>query len=373
MALGRFGSDLTLDQARALARKRLAEVAEGGDPLADRQKGRKSPTMSDFCDTWLKHAGTYKKPSSLANDELYISRYIKPALGKLKAASLTKGDVEALHKKVGKDSPVMANRVLAVVSAALTYAEGEGVRPQNSNVCKLIRRFPEKERHRALSEIELRRLIKVLDEWPTKPHKVVLHEDGKPKKHARKQPMPPTTEQTTARRLACDAVRLILLTGCRRSEIAHLKWSEVDTERRVLRLADSKSGPRLVYLNTPAIEVIERQERAPLNPYVFASPTKQGAPISDLKRAWRTIRGLANLDDLRMHDLRHHAGEGLATLGFNEAFISKLLGHKDHSVTRRYIDVAMSPLHEAAERYGETVAGIVGGDQQIEVVEGEVE
>ena len=163
---------------------------------------------------------------------------------------------------------------------------------------------------------------------------------------------------TVSRQIACDAVRLILLTGCRRSEIAHLMWSEIDAERRILRLSDSKSGPRLVYLNTPALEIIERQERKPHNPYVFASSTKQGAPISDLKRAWRTIRELAGLDGLRIHDLRHHAGEGLATLGFNEAFISKLLDHKDHSVTRRYIDVAMSPLHEAAERYGETVAAV---------------
>ncbi len=128
----------------------------------------------------------------------------------------------------------------------------------------------------------------------------------------------------------------------------------------MLRLQDSKSGPRLVYLNTPAIEILDRQVRKPLNPYVFKSLTKPGAPLSNLKRSWRGIREKACIGNCRFHDLRHHAGENFATLGFNEAYISKLLGHRDPNVTRRYIDVAMSPLHDAAERYGDEVARMLG-------------
>ena len=349
MALGLFGSDLTIAQARALARKRLAEVAEGGDPLDSRKEARKSMTMAELCDEWLEEVRGHKKQSSLEIDELYIRKYVKPALGSRKVDALTLKNVETLHKKIGKDTPIMANRVVSTISACLTLAERNGLRPQGSNVCKQIRRFPEKERHRALSELELRRLAKVLDEWPTRKRNLRggKTRDAKPK-------------EVRSGEMVADIIRVIILTGCRRSEIAHLLWSEVDTERRVLRLKDSKSGPRIVYLNTPAIEILDRQERMPLNPYVFASLTKQGAPLSDLKRSWRGIREKACLGNCRIHDLRHHAGENFATLGFNEAYISKLLGHKDPNVTRRYIDVAMSPLHDAAERYGDEVARVFG-------------
>lgn len=344
--------------ARSMAREMLGDVARGSDPSAERRQRREAPTVADLLDGWLEQARTYKKASSLANDELYIRKYIKPALGREKVASLTRAQVADLHRKVGRDAPVMANRVLAVVSAALAYAEQEGIRPQGSNVCKLIRRFPEQERHRALSEIELHRLAKTLREWPHEPRMATKCPRGKRKG----EPVwvEPTAKVTARRQTVCDVLRLILLTGMRRSEAAHLKWSEVDAERMVLRLEDSKSGPRLVYLNTAAIEVIERQERQPMNPFVFASPSKDGSPLSDLKRSWRAIREAAGLDTLRVHDLRHHAGEALAAAGHNEAFIAKLLGHKDLSVTRRYVDVAANPLHRAAEGYGEGLAGALG-------------
>lgn len=327
MTLGTSG-ELTVEQARHLAMKALARVREGEDPSHDRQERRAAPTFGEVAEEWFTIAQGYKKASSLANDRLYLEKYILPALGSKKVASVSLAHVEGLHRRVGEKFPVMANRILAVVSSVLTHAERQGHRQQGTNVCRLVHRYPEKERHRALSEVELHRLAAVLLDWP---------------------------DQGVA-----DCLRLILLTGMRRSEAAHLRWSEVDADHLLIRLEDSKSGPRVVYLSTAGLEILERQERKQLNPFVFPSRTKQGAPLSDLKRAWRRIRAQAGLGTLRVHDLRHHAGEALATMGFNEAFISKILGHKDHSVTRRYIDVAASPLHQAAERYGQTLAAALG-------------
>lgn len=361
--IGAFGK-YTVEDARKEAKKVLARVLAGDDPSRERKAARASATVAEVADDWLKAARAYKKASSIAGDELYLKNYIKPEIGSRKISALDLHDVERLHRKIGEEHPIMANRVLAVVSTVLGHAERNGQRPPGSNVCRLVRRYPERERHRALTDAELQELAKVLDDWPTEPRDVFVNkETGERKKHTRTpEKLAPSEDETEARRKSCDVIRLILMTGCRRSEIAHLKWSEVDREHRVLRLEDSKSGARVVYLNSPALEILERQKATDDNPYVFASPSKDGEPLSDVKRAWRTIRRKAKLGNCRIHDLRHHAGEGLATLGFNEAFISKLLGHKDHSITRRYIDIAASPLHQAAEAYGERVSRAMNGD-----------
>lgn len=361
--IGTYGA-LTIDQAREIAKDMLVTVRTGGDPSQSRKDARHAPTMGELCERYIEeYARPRKKSSSVAEDQRNINNHVIPHLKNRKVAAVALADVQRLHN-IMKDTPIAANRVLALLSKMFNLAERWSLRPEHTNPCRFVDKYPERQKHRALSELELRRLLKAISEWPNTPHDVLIHKGGEIKKHARKQAMPPSPERVVTRRRAADAILLILLTGCRRSEIAHLRWSEVDLEHRVLRLADSKSGPRIVYLNTAAMEVIERQERQPLNPHVFASPTKTGSSISDIKRPWSSIRELANLQSLRVHDLRHHAGEELATLGFNETYISKILGHKDRNVTRRYIDVAMTPLHEAAERYGETVSRVMDKDSE---------
>jgi integrase len=205
----------------------------------------------------------------------------------------------------------------------------------------------------------LRRLAKALNEWPTSPHDVVTDETGARKRHTRHDPIP-TNDEIAARRRGADCIKTILLTGCRRSEIAHLLWSEVDEEHKVLRLADSKTGPRAVPLNAFAFAVIKRQPQTPLNPFVFASPSRDGAPVSDLKRTWISIKTKAGLGTFRMHDLRHNCGESLASMGYSEIVIAKVLGHSKGSTTWGYVAIRDDVLREAVERYGQEIGRALG-------------
>lgn len=377
--------------ARAEARALMGDVARGKDPSRERQEARRAAreaakaaaptTVADVCAEWLESARGSKKPKSIAEDERIIRAYIEPKIGDIPIAELDLEDVDKLHKLIGTKglrtkgskrkpsaAPYMANRVRALISAVLTFAEPKH-RPLGSNFVRLIKPFKEKRKHNVLSELEIRRLAKVLDEWPTKPVA-----STKPWRGPRKGVTiinELTPEKTARRRQVTDSIRLIFATGCRRSEITHLRWSEVDLERSVLTLEDSKSGARQVVLTPAAKAIIGRQKRLPMNPYVFPSPTKDKAPLTDLKRAWSDLRKEANLEGFRMHDIRHQMGQGLADLGYSEVIIGMALGHRGHSVTHTYIGVGLDVLREALERYGETIRPIAGGGQiSVETAEG---
>ncbi|MCP4006561.1 MAG: site-specific integrase, partial [bacterium] len=154
---------------------------------------------------------------------------------------------------------------------------------------------------------------------------------------------------------AVAAIRLLVLTGCRLREILHLRWQDVDLERRLLRLPDSKTGAKLVYLNAPAMEVLANVPRTRGFVYVIEG-RKPKSPRADLNTPWRRIRKQAGLDDVRLHDLRHtHAAVG-AGLGLSLPMIGKLLGHTLPTTTARYAHLAVDPMHEAAERIGAALA-----------------
>lgn len=370
----------TLADARATAAEARILAKEGRDIAVERAEAARALTPSEeatvtgVANAWLKSTAGRKKESTRKIDKLFIDRFIGPALGDRPAAAVTYSEVEALHRKItdgrtkpkrkaqgsgsrgGKagGSPVMANRIRACLSAIMTHAEKQGLRPHGSNPCRGVTPNRELPRHRALSELELRRLAKSLNEWPTSPHEVTTDETGARKRHTRHDPSP-TEAESAARRRAADCIKTILLTGCRRSEIAHLRWSEVDEEHKVLRLADSKTGPRAVPLNAFALAVIKRQPQTPLNPFVFASSSKDGSPLSDLKRAWNAIKTRAGLGTFRTHDLRHHCGETLASMGFSEIVIAKVLGHSKGSTTWGYVAIRDDVLREAVERYGQEI------------------
>ena len=104
-----------------------------------------------------------------------------------------------------------------------------------------------------------------------------------------------------SRREQADIIRLLLLTGCRRSEILRLRWSEVDRDRLVL--ADGKTGPRIVPLNTPARRILERRPRGG-SPFVFPSPRDPARPRNRNLPFWYRARREAGIEDVRLHDLR---------------------------------------------------------------------
>ncbi len=231
-------------------------------------------------------------------------------------------DVVRFHNSLGK-TPYQANRVLAVLSKMFNLAERWGLRPDGSNPVRHVDRFRERKRERFLSETELARLGKTLAEA-----------------EAAGTERPPTIA----------AIRLLVFTGCRLSEILSLRWEHVDFERRCLRLADSKTGPRVVPLNAPALKVLAELEQGD-TPWVIRG-RKQAAPLVNLGKPWRRIREGAELGDVRIHDLRHSFASVAAGSGHSLVVIGALLGHRQATTTHRYAHLSDDPVRTASEVVG---------------------
>lgn len=333
LVIGDFGT-LTLTQARRRARRELVKIGDGEDPLSERRQAARVETVAQLAERYLeRHAVPKKKPKSVDEDRRNLKLHILPRLGRLPVAELDRREVGDLHHAM-RATPYVANRVLALLSKMLTLAEKWGLRPDGSNPCRHVERFREQRRERYLSAAELKSLSGAL---------AAAEEEGKLGPHA------------------IAAVRLLLLTGCRLREILELRWEDVDLDARLIRLPDSKTGAKLVYLNDPAVEILAAIPRTKGFVYVIEgrSPT---APRVTLHKPWCRIRSLAGLEDVRLHDLRHtHAAVG-AGLGLSLPMIGKLLGHTQPSTTARYAHLAADPMHAAADRIGAELAAVMNAE-----------
>ena len=339
-------------------------MARGKDPSEERTSRRTAPTVKELADRYLEeHARPTKKPSSVAFDERNLNKHVLPRLASRKVVRITYKDITKIHHAM-RETPVAANRTVALLSKMFNLAEKWGLRPLNSNPCKHVTKYREQRKHRDLSELELARLAKTLREWPTMPHKPAVDSRGKRVKHSRTdEALPLTAEEIAVREQACDVLRLLLFTGLRRGEAFNLRWSEVDLDRGLLRLADSKTGQKVTVLNSAAREVLERQERLPLNDLVFPSKRKgrgHRRPLHDLKNAWGEVRTLAGLEDMRIHDLRHNYASFGVSGGVALPVVGRLLGHRHASTTQRYADVFDDPARNAAELIGQALTRAMG-------------
>ena len=204
----------------------------------------------------------------------------------------------------------------------MRQAEVYGYRAEGSNPCKGIRRYRRQGRERFLTAAEFRRLGAVL---------------------ARREP---------DRRVA--VVRLLLLTGCRKSEILTLRW--IDYREGNLFLADGKTGPRTVWLSSAARHVVDGLERR--SRWIFPSPAKDGALSGEaIGRFWRKARAEAGLQDVRLHDLRHSYASAALRRGETVLTIGRLLGHNDPGTTLKYTHLADAAVREAVEAVGAVLEG----------------
>ena len=330
--IGAYGPQLDVERARKRAAEILVEAGAGGDPSAARQRARLAVTVSELCDRYMKeHAARRKRPSSLRTDEMIIRRNIKPFLGARAIESVARPDVAALNSKLA-DTPIMANRTMALLSHMFNLAETWGLRPERSNPVLRIPRYPEVKRERFLSLEELRRLVGVL-----------RNEEA--------------YDSTPVRTL--DAIWLLLLTGCRLSEILTLRWDEIDVAAGLIRKADSKTGKMAVALNKPARKRIEAiRAREPWDPQWVIPGDRLGKPLVNLEKPWRRIRALAQLDDVRIHDLRHTYASLGVSAGVSLPLIGALLNHKQPATTARYAHAAPDPVRQAADAIGEVFEGL---------------
>ncbi len=355
LTIGRHGSPWTPDLARAEARRLLVDVAKGDDPAAEKQQGRKAATVAQLCDEYLEAAkagrlltrrGVMKKPATLDGDRGRIERHIKPILGDLKVAAVSRQDVERFNNQVSEGATAAriktgkhglarvtggrgtATRAMGLLGAIFNYAVRQGLRADNPAVG--VARHAYRERQRRASEAEYAALGEALRTMPT-----------------------------TTWPVAVAAAKFLALTGWRRGEALALKWSEVDSVTRTARLPDTKTGFSLRPLSHVACEILRELPR--LGELVFPASMGVDKHMSGFRKIWVRIAAKAELpDDVTPHVLRHSFASVAADLGYSELTIAAMIGHRKASVTSKYAHHADAVLLQAADAVAKRVAELMG-------------
>jgi integrase len=333
--------DWPIKLARAEAQRLRRIIDIGGDPMRDRRAERAAPTIDELSERYKADYMPRKRPSSQAEDLTLIEQWVVPELGPRKVAEIRHSDIERLHRKVSGKTPIRANRLIALLSKMFSLAVKWELRPDNP--CKGLQKNPEQSRERYLSAEEIRRLADVLSVFPN--------------------------------RAVANAVTLLLLTGARRNEVLSARWEHFDLEQGVwIKPAMStKTGkPHRVPLSQAALAVLAAVPRDGI--YLFparsrskhASGREQGVNgaghpghLTDLKHEWRKICELADLDGVRLHDLRHSFASLLVNGGASLPLIGELLGHRQVQTTARYSHLYDDTQRAAVETVGATIASKV--------------
>lgn len=346
---------VTPDEARRSARRLLGEVAAGGDPAEGIAATKRDVTVKELCAIYLDEGCATKKPSTMATDRGRITRHIVPLIGRKRVSTVTRRDIErfmadivagktAADVKTGKHGRAIvrggrgtATRTMGLLGAIFQFAvDGDLL---EDNPVRGVKRYEDRSGARFLSPRELAALGRTL---------VDAEADGE-------NPG------------AIAAIRLLALTGCRKTELLSLKWAHVDFEYGFLRLPDSKTGAKVVALGAAALEVLAGLPRIEGADFVFPAARGEGHYVG-LPKVWCRVRERAGLDDVRLHDLRHSFAAVGANGGQSMLVIGELLGHRDKTTTARYAHLSNDPVRSAADRISREIAGAMRGDDGASVV-----
>lgn len=350
----------TAESARQEAKVQLGRVAQGDNPAEERQLDHKAITVKELCTLYLNDmnaglvmgkGGRAKKPHTIITDTGRINRHIIPLLGTRRVKDLTKTDVNKMLKDVmaGKTRVSVktdklrgkaivrggagtAARTVGLLGGILTYAIEAGI--ISTNPAHGLRKPKDAVRTRRLSEAEYRTLGNMLRK---------AQEDEK---------YAPSV----------DIIRLIALTGCRRSEIVGLKWAEADVDGSCLRLIDSKEGTSVRPIGLPVVELLEERQKTSAGTYVIAGYGEDNA-FGGFPRHWDQIFKDSPLSDVTPHVLRHSFASLGNDLGFTEMTIAALVGHAKGSVTSNYIHTLDTALIMAADTIAGYIAGLLEGKE----------
>ncbi|MDE0332710.1 MAG: site-specific integrase [Nitrospinae bacterium] len=325
VAVGRHGV-INADEARKRAAHIIARIKAGEEAVPEPMKPAGGPTVAELCARYMEeYVAVRCKPGTAALYRSVIDRHVLPALGRLPLTALSRAQVAEFHENL-YETPAVANMALCVLSAMYEQAARWGMVPEGCNPCRLIMKYPERRRERFLTDSEFTRLGEALDE-----------------------------AEARGGASAVAAIRLLALTGCRRSEILGLRREDVALAAGEFRLPDSKTGARAMPLPPEAVELLRSLLGAHDGPWVIPG-RKPGTRLANIDEAWRTIRGLADLEGVRLHDLRHSYASRALALGEALPVIGKLLGHSRLETTSRYAHLARDTAQEAAERVAASIA-----------------
>ncbi len=323
--VGRHGV-MNAEEARKRAALIIARIRAGEDPVPEPMAGR--PTVAEVVGRFRKeYVAVRLKPSTARRLKSAIEVHILPAFGKRPMASVTRKEVLALHGRMC-ETPNQANLVVRTLSQLYRHAEDWGLLPGGHNPCRGVMKYPERRRERFLTDTEFERLGHVLKE---------------------------AEDVGWMSSASVAAIRLLMLTGCRKNEILRLRWEEVDLQKGELRIADSKTGARTISLSEPAVGLLNDLPRVEGNPHVLPG-RKTGTHLRNLNTVWPKVCARAGLEDVRIHDLRHSYASRALALGESLPMIGKLLGHRKIETTARYAHLSWDSVQGSAERISESLA-----------------
>lgn len=329
MTIGPYGP-LTVEDARKEVLKLKGRIAkEEENPADSKIARRRGMTFGEYLDHYVaRHAEVKNKPSSLRSVRSIINRHLQPWRGR-KLSSITRQDVAELHARIGRKAPIRANRTVALLRRAFNVAKMEGVLKADNPASK-IEFFREVSRDRFLKPEELPRFVEALAREESPFIRVLF--------------------------------LVLILTGARRSEALGMQWRDVDLERAVWQIKETKQGkPHTIPLPGAVVDLLVALPRVEGNDHVFPGIGDKGkGPINNVFKPWRRICERAGLKDVRVHDLRRTLGSWLAGSGESLILIGKALGHSTPTSTAVYARMDLSPLREALERNATKMIGAMG-------------
>ena len=311
------------------ARRECIEVwgrMQSGEPV-EGADGAQAPLFRDFvAGSW--RAACYEpcKQSTKTSKDWALNNQLVPVFGAMPLDRIDRTGVIRWFEGYSATAPGGANSALLVLRQIMNHAVARG--HIETNPTRGVKRNPRPKLTRFLSREEIGRLHEVLDRYEAR--------------------RPSSNVQA-------DIIRLLLQTGCRKSEILNLRWREVGND--TLELEDSKTGPRKVLLGPEARVIIERQPQSE-SPWVFPSPINPDRARTELD-LWKRVRKLAGIEDVRLHDLRHTFASQAAMQGIPLPVVARLLGHAQVQMTLRYAHVSDRDVEAAAERIGGVMSGIM--------------
>lgn len=309
---------MSIADARGAARKMLLDVANGGDPVAERTRGKHEPTFKDLWAKYRELCGSRKK--SAREDERVYLRILAPRFNDRIVRSLCHEDAMRIHSALVR-APYQANRAISLLSKLCSFAERPlEWRSVNSNPCRGIQRYTELKRARYAKPEELARIGQAIS----------AHTNSHPQ--------------------AAAFIYLLLYSGARPAEIGSARREWLDGN--VLRLPDSKTGQRCIYLPPQAVQAIARLP-------VYRDGTICG--IKSPKHLWRIVRAEAGCPDLRLYpDLRRSFATVGVAAGNTMDLMGGLLGHKNRQTTMVYARLMESAAIEAASSTAAAMEKLLG-------------
>lgn len=333
-AVGRFG-EITVEQARGIAQDWLAEVRRGIDPSAQRLAARQAVTVRELFDRFIAdYSEGRNKPSTVNTNRALGRRYIIPTIGHLKVPDVTRPDIADLTTKLAK-TRTTANRVLAVVRKMFNMAEVWGLRPDGSNPCRHIPKYPERGKTRLINDAELKRLFEYLNRAEAEglEHPFILL-----------------------------AIRLQFEFAARMSEILELRWDWVHFDNLRVAWPDSKTGSMSKPMSFEAHRLLETAPRLESSPFVCPSvfdPT-QAMSKHTYYQGWRRILQRAGLPHVGTHGIRHRSATDIANSGTPLKVGMALTAHKTVTMFMRYVHTEDDQVRAAAEDVARRRQSLVG-------------